>query len=69
MKRMSNTQHVQPRYITVKQAAKRLAIGTTKCRELIAYEQLPVVRFGRAVRINPIQLEEWCAKREASQSV
>lgn len=57
----------QPRYITVEQAAKILSLGTTKVYEMIAYEGLPVVRFGRAVRINPSRLDEWLERREQEQ--
>lgn len=57
----------QPRYITVEQAAKILCLGTTKVYEMIAYEGLPVVRFGRAVRINPVRLDEWLDQREHEQ--
>ena len=57
----------QPRYITVEQAAKILSLGTTKVYEMINYEGLPVVRFGRAVRINPARLDEWLERREQAQ--
>lgn len=62
---MSDT---QPIYLTVDEVAKRLRMGRTKVYELIAYEGLPVVRFGRAVRINPARLQEWCVQRESNQS-
>jgi len=65
---MDNTQQEQSLYITVEQAAKRLCIGRTKVYEMIAYEGLPVVRFGRCVRINPVRLDEWRKKREEAQS-
>jgi excisionase family DNA binding protein len=64
---MSDTDDIKPVYITVKQAAKKLCLGTTKVYEMIAYEGLPVVRFGRAVRINPERLDEWRTKREQAQ--
>lgn len=54
----------EPLLITVNEAAKMLGIGEKKLRELIMYEKIPVVRFGRAVRINPVKLREWLASQE-----
>jgi excisionase family DNA binding protein len=53
----------QPLLITVEQTAKLLSLGTTKTWELIAHEGLPVVRLGRAVRVNPKRLEKWVESR------
>jgi excisionase family DNA binding protein len=65
---MSDTEEIKPLYITVEQAAKRLNIGATKLRQLIAYEGLPVVRFGRCVRVNPNRLQEWLNERESQSA-
>ena len=40
-----------------------LRIGRSKLYEMIAREELPVVRIGRAVRIPRRELERWIAKR------
>ncbi len=45
--------------ITVEEAAKLLKIGKTKMYELIRNEDLPVVRFGKVVRIDMTDLQAW----------
>lgn len=45
--------------ITVEEAAKLLKIGKTKMYELIRNENLPVVRFGKVVRIDMTDLQAW----------
>ena len=40
-----------------------LRIGRSKLYEMIAREELPVVRIGRAVRIPRRELERWIAER------
>ena len=50
--------------LNVHQVAKLLNLGCTKVRQLIYYEGLPVVRFGRAVRIDPVQLRAWLNQRQ-----
>jgi excisionase family DNA binding protein len=67
-KSMTDTQQEQALYLTVEQTAERLQLGRTKVYEMIAYEGLPVVRFGRCVRINPVRLQEWLAQREEEQN-
>ncbi len=55
---------VQPLLLTISQAAKMLSLGRTKVYELIATEGLPVVRFGRAVRVSSVSLRRWVETRE-----
>ena len=50
--------------LNVQQGAKLFNLGCTKVRQLISYEGLPVLRFGRAVRIDPIQLRAWLNQRQ-----
>jgi excisionase family DNA binding protein len=50
--------------LNVRQVAKLLNLGCTKVRQLIYYEGLPVVHFGRAVRVDPVQLRSWLHQRE-----
>jgi excisionase family DNA binding protein len=45
--------------LRVEEAARVLGIGRTKVYELIAREELPVVRLGRAVRIPRVGLSTW----------
>jgi excisionase family DNA binding protein len=57
---------VQPMLLTVPQVCKALGLGRTKVYELIQVEGLPVVRFGRAVRVSPISLEQWLNYRQSA---
>jgi excisionase family DNA binding protein len=50
--------------LSVPQVAKTLGLGRTKVYELIATEGLPVVRFGRAVRVSVASLQQWIDQRE-----
>jgi excisionase family DNA binding protein len=54
----------QPLLLTIPQVCKVLGLGRTKVYELIQNEGLPVVRFGKAVRVSPESLQRWLAKRE-----
>jgi excisionase family DNA binding protein len=45
-----------PPLLTQQQAAKRLAVGVRMIERLIASGQLPAVRVGRYVRIDPADL-------------
>ena len=58
------TDVTQQPLLTVDQAAKQLGLGRTKTYELINNEGLPVIRFGKSVRINPVSLQEWLKARE-----
>ncbi len=55
---------VQPLLLTISQVAKSMNLGRTKIYELIATEGLPTVRFGRAVRVSPISLQQWLQRRQ-----
>lgn len=57
-------ERVQPLLLTIAQVSKTLNLGRTKVYELIATEGLPVVRFGRAVRVSSASLERWVETRE-----
>ncbi len=54
----------QPLLLTVPQVAKTLGLSRTKVYALIATEGLPIVRFGRAVRVSPASLQRWVQRRE-----
>ena len=49
--------------LTVKDVAKRLAVGRTTVYELISHGGLRTVKIGRARRIPESALEEWIAER------
>ncbi len=53
----------QPLLLTIPQVAASLCLGRTKVYELIDAEGLPVVRFGRAIRVSPASLKEWLDQR------
>jgi excisionase family DNA binding protein len=54
----------QPLLLTVPQVAKELGLSRTMIYILINREGLPVVRFGRAVRISAPSLQKWVEERE-----
>lgn len=58
------TQVQQPMLLNISQVAKSLGLSRTKVYALIATDGLPVVRFGRAVRVSPSSLERWLQQRE-----
>jgi excisionase family DNA binding protein len=55
---------LQPMLLTVPQVAKKLGLSRTTVYVLINREGLPVVRFGRAVRISAPSLQKWVEERE-----
>lgn len=60
---------IEPKMLTIPQVAQALGLCRTKVYELIAKEGLPVVRFGRAVRVRSAALDRWLAEREGTLSV
>jgi excisionase family DNA binding protein len=52
--------------LTIPQVAAVLGLGRKKVYQLIYFEGLPIMKFGRAVRINPTSLKQWIARREQS---
>ena len=58
------TETPQPLLLNISQVARMLGLGRTKVYELIKEEKLPVMYFGRAVRISPTSLQHWLAQRE-----
>ena len=59
------TETPQPLLLNISQVARMLGLGRTKVYELIKEEKLPVMYFGRAVRVSPTSLQRWLAQREA----
>jgi len=49
----------QRRLWTAQEAAERLGVRLHRCYELIREGQLPAVRLGRQVRVDPAALEEF----------
>ncbi|GHO65055.1 hypothetical protein KSD_47780 [Ktedonobacter sp. SOSP1-85] len=54
--------------LTISQVARVLNLGRTKVYELIEKENLPVQRFGRAIRVSQEDLVLWLKERQAKDS-
>lgn len=50
-------------FLTMKQVALKLGLSRPSIYKLID-KGLPVSRFGRAIRFNPVSLERWLAENE-----
>ena len=62
--RKENGEALQPLLLNVPQVATLLSLSRTKVYELIATEGLPVLKFGRAVRVSLKSLQQWLDQRE-----
>ena len=63
---MSRQVMVQPLLLRIPEVAESLRLSRAEVYKLISIEGLPVVRFGRAVRVSVIALEAWLLEREKS---
>lgn len=50
-------------FLTVKEVARRLAVGRTTVYELIAKQELVAIKIGRARRIPESALDTWIAQQ------
>ena len=66
MRERKQERELQPLLLSIPQVCKSLSLSRTKVYELIEWEGLPVVHFGRAVRVSMIALERWLEEREKS---
>ena len=66
MRKRKQETMVEPLMLSIPQVCKSLSLGRTKVYELIDYDDLPVVHFGRSVRVSVIALQRWVADREKS---
>ena len=57
---------IQPLFLNIPQVCQSLRLSRAKVYRLISYEGLPVVHFGRAVRVSVIALQDWLDQREKS---
>jgi excisionase family DNA binding protein len=55
---------VQPLLLTIPQVMKCLSLGRNKVYDLINKEGLPVKRFGKAVRVPYVALQQWLEQRD-----
>ena len=53
--------------LTIPVVAKMLAVSRPTVYTLIDTEGLPIIKFGRCVRISPISLQKWLAQHEQKQ--
>ena len=57
---------LQPLFLNIPEVCESLRLSRAKVYRLIYYEGLPVVHFGRAVRVSVIALERWLEERGKS---
>lgn len=50
--------------LTIPVVAKMLAVSRPTVYMLIDTEGLPIIKFGRSVRISPVSLQEWLSEHE-----
>ena len=55
---------ISPLFLNIPEVCESLRLSRAKVYRLIYYEGLPVVHFGRAVRVSAVALEEWIERRE-----
>jgi excisionase family DNA binding protein len=58
-----------PLLVDSREVARLLSIGRTKAFELMARDQVPVVRIGRSVRVLRSALERWVGEQAVRQAV
>ncbi|SRR5712692_2919334 len=58
-----------PLLVDSREVARLLGIGRTKAFELMARDQVPVVRIGRSVRVLRSALERWVGEQAVRQAV
>jgi len=56
-----------PMLLTIPQVAEALNLGKTKVYELIWKENLPTLKFGRAVRVSKVELQRWLEERREAR--
>jgi excisionase family DNA binding protein len=54
----------EPFLLNIAEVAASLGLGRSKVYELIAKEGLPVIHFGRSVRVSVTSLQRWVEERE-----
>lgn len=65
---MKNDVPLQPLLLNVSQVARLLGLSRTTVYALIKAQELPVVRFGRVVRVSPESLQRWVEQQEQKAS-
>ncbi len=57
---------IQPLLLDIPEVCESLRLSRAKVYRLIYYEGLPVVHFGRSVRVSVIALQKWVEQRAKS---
>ena len=57
---------LQPLLLNIPEVAASLRLSRAKVYRLIYDEGLPVLHFGRSVRVSMVALQQWLAQREKS---
>ena len=65
-KRQRHNTMTPPLFLNIPEVCESLRLSRAKVYRLISYEGLPVVHFGRAVRVSVSSLREWVERREQS---
>ncbi|HVB21480.1 MAG TPA: helix-turn-helix domain-containing protein [Ktedonobacteraceae bacterium] len=63
MVKLKQEMGVQPLLLSIPEVALSLRLSRAKVYELIAVEGLPVVHFGRSVRVYHVSLKDWIERR------
>lgn len=61
---LKNQETQQPVLLNIEQVGTFLNLSRSKVYKLVRFEGLPVIRFGRALRISSTSLQQWIAERE-----
>jgi excisionase family DNA binding protein len=62
----SSQRSVQPLLLDIPEVCESLRLSRATVYRLIYYEGLPVVHFGRAVRVSAVALQDWVEQRVKS---
>ncbi len=57
----------EPLLLTIEMVAQRLSFSRAKIYEMIQHDHLPVLHFGRSVRVSLKALEAWIEEQEREQ--
>ena len=68
---MQGTQDIQQQslLLNIPQVMDLLGLSRSKVYKLIQFEGLPVLRFGRAVRVSRTSLQQWLVEREQQSRI
>jgi excisionase family DNA binding protein len=68
---MQGTQDIQQQslLLNIPQVMDLLGLSRSKVYKLIQFEGLPVLRFGRAVRVSRVSLQQWLVEREQQSRI